>query len=93
MSGWHNRYTQRPAAKNKGARIAWDVLSKRAVFKTPPRTLATLWFAPEMDDGFWCAQLEGSDADGQKEFIDMDVLEVSDRKNNPHKYAKSTVKF
>jgi hypothetical protein len=89
MSWFHNRYTERPASKNQGARIAWDELSRRAALMTPPRTLDRLWFAPEMDDGFWCARLHKIADEEDEDYIDMDVLEVSDRKNNPHRYAKS----
>lgn len=88
MSWFHNRYTERPASKNKAARIAWDVMTVRAAHMKPPRCIVRLWFADEMDDGVWCAKLNGAaDADRSHDYLEMDVLSVRDRKNNPHKYA------
>lgn len=84
--GWqHTRYKSRPEAKNKSARIAWDCLSEDAAEMNPPRTIATLWYAPEMFS--WNALLNSIEGDPER-YIDMDVLEVTDRRINPHKYAE-----
>lgn len=85
MSWRNTRYTSRPAAKNKAARVAWDELSRRAAQMDPPRTIQTLWCATEMEQ--WCAYLNEIDANEKSPYLDMDVLEVRDRLNNSHKYA------
>lgn len=82
MSWWTNRYTERPASKNKGARIAWDELTKDAAAMNPPRHLVRLWFSREMEA--WNALL-----DGPEEYIEIDMLCVSDMKHNPHKYKRN----
>jgi hypothetical protein len=74
--------------KNKAARIAWDELSRRAELMVPPRNPVRVWFDDSQDEGYWCAKLDGVDADGLHDYIEMDGLEVRDRKNNPHKYQK-----
>lgn len=81
MSWFHNRYTERPSAKNQGARIAWDVLTDEAAEMSPPRRVMRLWYAPEMEA--WNALL-----DGPEQYIEIDVICVSDRKHNPYKYTK-----
>jgi hypothetical protein len=87
--GWrHNRYKSRPASKNRGGRIAWDELSRRASLMTPPRQVDLVWFDDSQDDGYWCARLNGPEVDGGHDYIEMDGLEVRDRKNNPHKYIE-----
>lgn len=88
MSWWHNRYPARPASKNKAARIAWDLLTQQAAEMVPPRQIAKLWLDDSQDDGYWCAELSGFDADGSKGYIDVDGLVIRDRKNNPHKYQQ-----
>ena len=85
MSWRHNRYTERPASKNKGARLAWDELARRAEEMVPSRRVVRVWFDDSQDDGYWCAKLDGTEDD----YIEMDGLEVRDRKNNPHKYVAS----
>lgn len=77
MSWWTTRYKARPASNRPGARIAWDELSQLAA----PRPVVLLWYAREMNA--WCARLDHDQSD---EYIEMDELEVSDRRNNPHKY-------
>lgn len=67
-----NRYTTRPPANCVGARIAWDLISCR-----DERTIKLLWYAPEMDDGTWCAEM----SDG--EYEEEDVLVVSWYKWHP----------
>lgn len=79
------RYTARPPAKNKAARVARDELARRAALKTPPRTIQHLWFAPEMEA--WNAYLNEIDANERSPHLEMDMLEVRDRMNNQHKYA------
>lgn len=85
MSWRFNRYKTRPPSNCKAARIAWDEMTKEAAALTPPRAIARLWYAPEMYA--WAAFLDGVDAQGHELFLEMDVLEVADRVNNPHKYA------
>lgn len=51
----------------------------------PPRHLVRVWFDDSQDDGYWCAQLDGDPND--PDYIEMDGLEVRDRRNNPHKYV------
>jgi hypothetical protein len=71
-------YKSRPPSNCLGARIAWDVIS------APPerRKIAELWYAPEMDDGTWCAQMD----DG--EYEEMDVLETNWYKWHPVELAE-----
>jgi hypothetical protein len=83
MGWWHNRYRERPTAKNKSARIAWDCLAEDAAEMNPPRTIDKLWYAPEMEA--WNALLNPIEGDAEH-YIEIDVLCVADRRNNPHKY-------
>lgn len=72
-----NRYTARPPSNCVGARIAWDLISARDA-----RTIILLWYAPEMDDGTWCAEM----SDG--EYEEVDVLVSNRYKWNPAQLAK-----
>jgi len=57
----------RPPSSSPSARVAWDLLTK---FHTP-WVIVNMWYAPEMDDGAWCAQFENG------KYKDVDVLVVN----------------
>jgi hypothetical protein len=83
MSWWHNRYRERPASRNKSARIAWDCLAKDAAEMNPPRAINMLHYAPEMEA--WIAMLNRIEGDPEH-YIEIDALCMTDHRNNPHKY-------
>lgn len=65
----------RPPSNRPGARCAFDYLTKVHA----PLLIVRLWFAREMDDGVWCAQM----SDGR--FKEIDVLVINYYRNNPGK--------
>jgi len=59
-------YKARPPANCAGGRIALDLISA-----DEQRQIKLLWYAREMDDGTWCAGMDGG------EFEEVDVLVVN----------------
>jgi inosine/xanthosine triphosphate pyrophosphatase family protein len=68
-------WKQRPSASSLGGQIAWDMLANCR----PRQKIVELWYAPEMEDGAWCAKYDNG------ECLDIDVLvtrhEVNKRKS------------
>lgn len=69
-------HTSRPAAKNKGARMAWDILCDFNADHTPE----SMWYAYL---GYWVWVMKFDNG----EYDEVDGLIVADRVNNPHKYT------
>lgn len=62
-------WTKRPPASSPRGQVAWDLLGEmHAEWR-----IAELWFAPEMDDGAWCARFDNG------EYDDVDVLVTTHR--------------
>lgn len=57
----------RPPSSSPFARVAWDLLTEFHA----PWTVVKIWYAPEMDDGAWCAEFENG------KYRDVDVLVVN----------------
>lgn len=70
-------WKQRPPASSLGGQVAWDMLSN----VLPHQKIVELWYAPEMDDGAWCARYDNG------ECHDVDVL-VTRHEVNKRKSAK-----
>lgn len=71
-----NRYTKKPPAANKAARIAWNIIESGVA---NGRKIETLWYAPEMNA--WAVQFD----DG--EYGEVDEITVGAIKNNPDKFG------
>lgn len=57
-------WTSKPPSSSLSGQVAWDLLSASYA----PWHIVKLWYAPEMDDGAWCAQFDNG------ECRDVDVL-------------------
>lgn len=79
------RYTARPPAAHRSARLAWDELSRRAALMNPPRSLQYIWHARDIE--CWTAYLNEIDANERSPFLDMDDGEVRDRRLNARRYS------
>lgn len=82
MRRWNSKiYISRPPARCKGARMAWDILSRRDDGQTPE----TMWHC-FLDYWVWVMKFTNG------EYEEVDGLVVTFYVNNPRKHAKEEEK-
>ena len=86
-----SRYTKRPPASSRAARVAWDEFSRQAAALDPPTRVDHMWFDRPGDE--WNAYLDerGLPALLDEPYLTLDGEHVRDRLENPHSYDPTTV--